>query len=422
MSATAGKVALVTSQTALELRRRVRAGARGVRDFVGYGAANDFEGGGAAPAPSNTTAATCAPAAAAPTPTTTPPTSRPARPRRATRAAAATPCTPAGDAAPAVESSDPANGATEVDPAADLRVTFTEPVTAGDGAFALACDGADVALAVRRDGDAAYVLDPASTLPEGRSCTLHVDGAGYHDDDSTDPPDTGSDYAAGFTTRAVAGLRIHDVQGRQHVSPYNGALVAAVPGVVTARRTNGFFFQDPQPDADDRTSEGVFVFTSSAPAAALQPGTAVTVSGTVSEFRSGGSAGFANLSTTELTRPTTTVTGTGTIAPTLIGRGGRVAPTEIIDNDTVDPGGEDPPTTGGNVEAKSRPAPAEQDPTFDPEQDGIDFYESLEGMLTEVARRRRPSARRATSAPTASFRCCLTAGPGRACWPPAARW
>ena len=55
MSATAGKVALVTSAAALTCGADCDAAA-GVRDFVGYGAANDFETAPAA-ALSNTTAA-----------------------------------------------------------------------------------------------------------------------------------------------------------------------------------------------------------------------------------------------------------------------------------------------------------------------------------------------------------------------------
>ena len=143
-------------------------------------------------------------------------------------------------------------------------------------------------------------------------------------------------------------------------------VVAAVPGIVTARRTNGYFIQDPRPDRDRRTSEGVFVFTSSAPDPALTPGTAVTVSGRVTEFRAGG-ATSANLSTTEISGATAVVTGRGRIAPTIVGRGGRRPPRTVIDDDTV----------GGDVE---------QDSIFDPREDGLDFYESLEGMLTEVRR------------------------------------
>ena len=51
-------------------------------------------------------------------------------------------------------------------------------------------------------------------------------------------------------------------------------------------------------------------------------------------------------------------------------------PTTVIEDDVVDPGGEDPTANSGDVE--------QGDPLFDPQEDGIDFYESLEGMLTEV--------------------------------------
>ncbi|HEX5495114.1 MAG TPA: lamin tail domain-containing protein, partial [Mycobacteriales bacterium] len=56
MSATSGKVALVTSTTALGCGAACSTAA-GVRDFVGYGSANDAEGGAPAPRLSNTTAA-----------------------------------------------------------------------------------------------------------------------------------------------------------------------------------------------------------------------------------------------------------------------------------------------------------------------------------------------------------------------------
>jgi uncharacterized protein len=274
---------------------------------------------------------------------------------------------PPSDTAPSVGSSNPATGDTGVEPGANLRVSFSEPVTAADGAFSLACNGTAVVLSVARENDTSYVLDPQQALPGGTTCTLRVEGDDYRDDDADDPPDTGADYSATFSTEAVAGLRIHDIQGASHVSPYRGVLVAGVPGVITARRANGYFIQDPQPDRDERTSEGVFVFTSAAPDASLTAGTAVTISGRVSEFRSGGATGTANLTTTEITSATALPAGSGTIAPTLVGRGGRVPPTTVIEDDVASP---------GDVE--------QGDPLFDPREDGIDFYESLEGMLTEV--------------------------------------
>ncbi len=71
--------------------------------------------------------------------------------------------------------------------------------------------------------------------------------------------------------------KIHDIQGAAHLSPLSGKLVGNVTGVVTAKSTNGFWFQDPQPDDNPATSEGLFVFTGSAPTVAV--GDAVTVQG-----------------------------------------------------------------------------------------------------------------------------------------------
>ena len=171
--------------------------------------------------------------------------------------------------------------------------------------------------------------------------------------------------------------------------------------MVTATRFNGFYVQDPQPDRDTRTSEGIFVFTGSPVPAAAAVGAAVTVSGRVTEFRQGctptcaapdfpagnfGSSAYPNLTLTEIDRATVTAGGTGTIKPTIVGRGGREIPDTVIDDDTPDPARDDPPLITGDVESKSS-APGDtvnQDPTFDPWEDGIDFYESLEGMLTQI--------------------------------------
>ncbi|MEI8406271.1 MULTISPECIES: lamin tail domain-containing protein [unclassified Kribbella] len=170
--------------------------------------------------------------------------------------------------------------------------------------------------------------------------------------------------------------KIHDIQGSAHLSPLNGKLVANVTGVVTAKSNNGFWFQDPQPDADPATSEGLFVFTSSAPTVAV--GDAVTVKGTVVEFRPGGSGGTDNLTTTEITNPTITVTGAAAVpAPTIVGPGGRVPPSTVIDDDS-----------NGDVETTG---------TFQPATDGIDFWESLEGMWLGID---QPQV----TGPTSSFR------------------
>ncbi|WP_099071792.1 putative Ig domain-containing protein [Nostoc linckia] len=159
-------------------------------------------------------------------------------------------------------------------------------------------------------------------------------------------------------------IKISEIQGAGHISPLAGQIVNNVAGIVTVRTSNGFYLQDPNPDNDDRTSEAIFVFTSSAPTVAV--GDSVLVTGTVTEFRPGGNAN--NLTTTEITSPTIVKLSSGNALPsaTILGNGGRTIPTQVINNDAV----------GGNVE---NPATL-----FDPAQDGIDFYESLEGMLVQV--------------------------------------
>jgi uncharacterized protein len=78
---------------------------------------------------------------------------------------------------------------------------------------------------------------------------------------------------------------IHSIQGSGASSPLVGGSVTT-RGVVTGTKTNGFFVQEPDAtvDADPATSEGVFVFTSSAPPAAAAVGNLVQVTSTVAEF------------------------------------------------------------------------------------------------------------------------------------------
>ena len=102
------------------------------------------------------------------------------------------------------------------------------------------------------------------------------------------------------------------------------------------------------------------------PRPVAQIGDLVQVSGTVSEFRPGRDPD--NLTITQITSSNAKVTvvssGNPLPAPTVLGVGGRMPPTENIDDDGA-----------GNVETGG---------TFDPANDAIDFYESLEGMILQV--------------------------------------
>lgn len=83
-----------------------------------------------------------------------------------------------------------------------------------------------------------------------------------------------------------ADVPIHDLQGPGASSPRAGQSVSTT-GIVTALRSNGFYLQAPdaEADADPATSEGLFVFTSSAPPPAAAVGNRVRATGTVLEYR-----------------------------------------------------------------------------------------------------------------------------------------
>ncbi|MFD3560628.1 endonuclease/exonuclease/phosphatase family protein [Streptomyces sp. NPDC058686] len=162
-------------------------------------------------------------------------------------------------------------------------------------------------------------------------------------------------------------IRIHDIQGATRTSPLAGKQVTDVAGVVTGVRgygsSKGFWIQDTAPDADPATSEGVFVFTSSAPKAAA--GDAVTVSGTVSEYVPGGTSS-GNQSVTEITKPTVTVVSSGNALPAATVIDAKSVPAAYA------PAGD--PAANGSVNALP----------LRPSKYALDLYESLEGMNVRV--------------------------------------
>jgi predicted extracellular nuclease len=78
---------------------------------------------------------------------------------------------------------------------------------------------------------------------------------------------------------------ISTIQGDGAASPLVSRIVAT-RGLVTGRKSNGFFIQsrDIDADANAATSEGLFVFTRGAPPASAEVGRVVVVRGTVTEF------------------------------------------------------------------------------------------------------------------------------------------
>jgi predicted extracellular nuclease len=80
-------------------------------------------------------------------------------------------------------------------------------------------------------------------------------------------------------------MTIHTIQGAGNASPFAGQLVRT-SGIVTARKSNGFFAQTPDNavDGDSNTSEGIFVFTMVSPPMGAAVGNEVELTGFVSEF------------------------------------------------------------------------------------------------------------------------------------------
>lgn len=98
---------------------------------------------------------------------------------------------------------------------------------------------------------------------------------------------------------SVSGLvTIPAIQGSAARSPMDGSTITT-RGIVTHRVSNGFYLQDPDGDGDPATSDGIFVFTSSAPTVVV--GDQVTVSAKVLEYSVAASAASLANPLTELT-------------------------------------------------------------------------------------------------------------------------
>jgi len=265
-----------------------------------------------------------------------------------------------GDQPPTVTSTTPANDATAVALDANVTVTFSEDVAVTGSWFEISCTTSGMHTAAVSGGSPTFTLDPDADFVEGEACTVTIVASQVADLDTEDPPDTmAADFSFSFTTP----VEINDIQGASHLSPLAGRLVSGLAGVVTAKLGNGFYLQDQTPDANDATSEAIFVFTSSSPTVDI--GDDVRVGGRVAEFRPGGAAS-TNLTTTEITSPTISVLSSDNALPStaVLGVGGRIPPNMVIEDDAT-----------GSVETSG---------VFDPAQDGIDFYESVEAMRVQV--------------------------------------
>ena len=286
MSATSGKVALLDTNVLL-----IGTGCpfvTSIIDFVGYGgSANCFEGAGPTPTLSNTTAALRASngcsdtdgnsvdfTAGAPVPHNS-----------ATNAAPCSVVTPTNPSGVGVAS--PAS----VLPGGSILLTVTvtpgaNPTSTGIAVSAdLSAIGGAPSQTFFDDGSHGDLRPNDSVF--SLSATVSV---------STTPgskmlPASIADQQnrLATTTIPLAVLApptpIHDIQSSFGFSPLAGRTVTTA-GIVTGVKSNGFFIQSPENayDGDPRTSEGIFVFTSTAPPSAASIGNLLVVTGRVQEF------------------------------------------------------------------------------------------------------------------------------------------
>ncbi|GKW45359.1 S-layer homology domain-containing protein [Planococcus sp. NCCP-2050] len=171
--------------------------------------------------------------------------------------------------------------------------------------------------------------------------------------------ETSEVFSFEYTVLKTKDLKIRDIQGDGHYSEYQNATVTGITGVVThLYNSANFVIQDTNPDDDLTTSEAIMVNRASN---GLKVGDLVTVNGTVEEhYQEGYSDMKANdLPITRIRATDAVKTGTAELpAPIIIGKD-VFPPTKKIDTDGL--------------------------AQFNPNVDGIDFWESLELMRVGVA-------------------------------------
>jgi len=162
-----------------------------------------------------------------------------------------------------------------------------------------------------------------------------------------------------FTYLIEKDLDIHDIQGTSHSSPYVGQTVTQIDGIVTHIDGDNIYMQEKNPDDDLKTSEGLLVYKRDH---SVKIGDHISVDGQVKEYVLDGYSDKleTDLSFTEIAATNIEVLSSGNVLPepVILGKNGRVIPDKIIDNDRFT--------------------------AFDPEEDAIDFYESLEGMRVQL--------------------------------------
>ena len=258
MSGTSGKVALVSNTTALAVSCPT-----GLVDLAGYGTANCFEGASAVPALSNTTAGIRKGGGSTDTDVNS----------ADFATGAPTPRNSACCALSITTASPLPNGIVNT----AYSQTFTATGASGSPIWALAA-GSTLPFDFAISSAGVLTGTPTSTAGSPFTFTIQVTGGSN--------ATTSAQFQLTVTGAPTCTVThsISQIQGSGDTSLFAGN-IETTSGIVTARKSNGFFLQMPDPgDGDPSTSDGIFVFTSSAPPTAAAVGNSVCVIGNITEF------------------------------------------------------------------------------------------------------------------------------------------
>jgi predicted extracellular nuclease len=226
-----------------------------------------------------------------------------------------------GDVAPTVRSTSPVDGADNVAVDADIDITFSEAVTAAGNWFDITCSTSGAHTGAVSSGDSTtYRIDPDADFIAGDSCIVTVFAVQVADRDGL-PDNMAADFSFSFDVPSPPPLVfIHDVQGAGASSPYaNPDQAVIIEGIVTGdfqsgdadaqSNLRGFYVQeeDADADADQLTSEGIFVFDGATPLD-VNVGDQVRVAGTATEF----------FGETQISASAVTIIGSGLVGATAV--------------------------------------------------------------------------------------------------------
>ncbi|MEE1132970.1 MAG: chitobiase/beta-hexosaminidase C-terminal domain-containing protein [Caryophanon sp.] len=154
-------------------------------------------------------------------------------------------------------------------------------------------------------------------------------------------------------------LQIHHIQGQSHTSPMKGQQVTNIEGIVTYTFKIGSshyaVMQTPDEQADDNpnTAEGIFAYLGNN-VRGVKVGDHLRVSGNVDEYKIEGNEGDLLSTQINASNGTVEVVASGVTLPAPVAVTEDSLPRDVIDNDNF--------------------------ANFDPKEDAIDYWESLEGM------------------------------------------